>query len=79
MDIDAEFTPNILNSMVFIYTFFMQTVNIIVNYQGEPWMESFYRNRTLMKISGAIVLVNFAAIIQLEGVEVEYWLELVEF
>jgi hypothetical protein len=36
---DAEFKPNVLNSVVFLLATTMQTNTFLVNYSGHPFMQ----------------------------------------
>ncbi len=44
---DAEFKPNLKNSIMFIYQWWLQTTVIFVNYSGRPFMESISENKKL--------------------------------
>ena len=38
-DEDADFQPNLVNSLIYLYGNWINTLNVFVNYQGEPFME----------------------------------------
>lgn len=60
---DAEFKPNLKNSLMFIYQWWLQTTVIFVNYSGRPYMQSVSENkklqRMLMFMFGMAVLITF--------------------
>lgn len=47
---DAEFKPNLKNSIMFIYQWWLQTTVIFVNYSGRPFMESISENKKLQRM-----------------------------
>jgi len=73
---DKEFKPDVLNTSVYLLNFWINVVNFLVNYQGEPFMVPLRQNRKLYKFScialGVIVLGVFGAF------DVDYYLELVQ-
>ena len=44
---DAEFQPNVLNTVVFLLENILQLFVFLVNYQGHPYMQSIRENRML--------------------------------
>jgi len=50
MELDAEFKPNLKNSVMFIYQWWLQTTVIFVNYSGRPFMESISENKKLQRM-----------------------------
>ena len=52
---DGEFKPNIKNSVMFIYQWWLQCVVIAVNYSGYPFMQPMSQN---WKLIGLLAL-NF--------------------
>lgn len=46
---DTEFKPNLKNNVVFIYTWTMTATTFLVNYEGEPFMQSLRDNSKLFK------------------------------
>lgn len=44
---DAEFAPNLKNSVMFIYQWWLQTTVIIVNYSGRPFTQDISENTKL--------------------------------
>eukprot|EP01138_Halocafeteria_seosinensis_P015800 gb/GECG01016124.1/.p1 GENE.gb/GECG01016124.1/~~gb/GECG01016124.1/.p1 ORF type:complete len:165 (+),score=9.53 gb/GECG01016124.1/:1-495(+) len=49
MDMDKQFKPNIINSVVFLLTLSMQATTFAVNYHGEPFMEPLKDNTKLWR------------------------------
>jgi len=72
---DSEFQPNLVNTLIYLYGNWINTLNVLVNYQGEPFMESLQNNRILWKA----ILLNFGIVIAavLEVPDMDYFLELV--
>lgn len=57
--VDAEFKPNLVNSVVFIVTSLQTVVTFVVNYVGHPFMQSLRENRGLficLAVLGGICL-----------------------
>ena len=44
---DGEFKPNIKNSVMFVYQWWLQCAVILVNYSGRPFMQSMSENKKL--------------------------------
>ena len=45
---DGEFKPNIKNSVMFVYQWWLHCSIIFVNYTGRPFMQSFSENKKLL-------------------------------
>lgn len=45
--VDGEFKPNIKNSVMFVYQWWMNCAVISVNYSGRPFMQDFSENAKL--------------------------------
>ncbi|XP_049849224.1 uncharacterized protein LOC126318274 [Schistocerca gregaria] len=43
---DAAFEPNLVNSSVFLISSSQQLMTFLINYQGYPFMQSIYENKT---------------------------------
>ncbi len=60
---DDPFSPTLMNSIIYIYTALNTTINFIVNYQGEPYMQRINDNKWLMRliyfVLGTSVVVIF--------------------
>jgi len=64
-NIKARFTPNLLNTALFIISGEMQIVTILCNYRGSPFMQSFSENRMLLVgviVAGLLICVLLADI-----------------
>ena len=59
-DLDGPFTPNIINSAMFLVTMTMQVATFACNYQGHPFMQSLSEHkllgRSLAVVYGVVVL-----------------------
>ena len=44
---DGEFKPNLKNSVMFVYQWWLQCAVILVNYSGRPFMQSMSENKKL--------------------------------
>ncbi|OWF35828.1 manganese-transporting ATPase 13A1-like [Mizuhopecten yessoensis] len=59
IDLEAKFSPSLLNTTVYIISMALQVSTFAVNYRGEPFMESLRNNKPLlysvMISAGAIV------------------------
>ena len=59
--LDDDFTPTLMNTIMFIYSFINQTITLVVNYMGEPFMENMTKNPTLNKM--VIGIVGFCLVV----------------
>ncbi|PIO73324.1 P-type ATPase of unknown pump specificity [Teladorsagia circumcincta] len=60
VDLEAKFTPSILNTSVYIISMALQVCTFAVNYRGRPFMESLLENKAMLYsilISGASVFM----------------------
>ncbi|VDO60869.1 unnamed protein product [Haemonchus placei] len=60
VDLDAKFTPSILNTSVYIISMALQVCTFAVNYRGRPFMESLLENKAMLYsvlISGVSVFM----------------------
>ncbi|CAB3406055.1 unnamed protein product [Caenorhabditis bovis] len=48
IDLEAKFTPNILNSTVYVISMALQVCTFAVNYRGRPFMESLFENKAML-------------------------------
>ena len=47
VDLEAEFAPSLLNSIVYIVSVTLQLNTFVINYRGHPYMESLRNNKPL--------------------------------
>ena len=52
---DDPFSPTLMNSIIYIYTCLNSTINFVVNYQGEPYMQKMSDNKWLMRLIWFVV------------------------
>ncbi|CAI5747188.1 unnamed protein product [Peronospora destructor] len=55
---DGKFTPNVVNSIMFLMSSIMQVNTFVVNYRGQPFMEGFWENKLLYRSA----LFNYAVL-----------------
>jgi cation-transporting ATPase 13A1 len=58
---DADFAPNLVNSVVFLIMTSMQIITFAVNYEGHPFMESIPENKGLLyclSLCAAIIIIT---------------------
>ncbi|CAH0482113.1 unnamed protein product [Peronospora belbahrii] len=55
---DGKFTPNVVNSIMFLMSSIMQVNTFVANYCGEPFMEGFWKNKLLYRSA----LFNYAVL-----------------
>lgn len=48
IDLEAKFTPNMLNTTVYIISMALQVCTFAVNYRGRPFMESLMEHRAML-------------------------------
>ena len=48
--LEEKFSPNLINTIMFLFQIFNQSIIFIVNYQGEPFMENILENPSMIKI-----------------------------
>jgi manganese-transporting P-type ATPase len=75
---DAEFAPNLKNSVMFIYQWFLQTTVIIVNYSGRPFTQDISENPKLQRMMFFMFAVAVACVFDFSE-ELRDMLELVPF
>ena len=63
--LDEKFCPNLINTIMFLFLIFNQTIIFIVNYQGEPFMENILDNSSMVKLIGAIFALGSVIIFDL--------------
>lgn len=75
---DGDFKPNVKNSVLFLYQWWLQCTVIYVNYSGRPFMEDLTENKKLYRYLMCMFGVAAAGIFDIFDIVREY-LELVEF
>ncbi|KAF1788783.1 P-type ATPase, cytoplasmic domain N [Phytophthora cactorum] len=55
---DGNFTPNVVNSIMFLMSSIMQVNTFVANYRGQPFMEGFWENKLFCRSA----LVNYAVL-----------------
>ncbi|KAI9982951.1 hypothetical protein PInf_006802 [Phytophthora infestans] len=55
---DGNFTPNVVNSIMFLMASIMQVNTFVANYRGQPFMEGFWENKLFCRSA----LVNYAVL-----------------
>ncbi|KAG7387437.1 hypothetical protein PHYBOEH_008244 [Phytophthora boehmeriae] len=55
---DGQFTPNVVNSIMFLMSSIMQVNTFVANYRGQPFMEGFWENKLLYRSA----LFNYAVL-----------------
>uniref|UniRef100_A0A1I7WN13 Uncharacterized protein n=1 Tax=Heterorhabditis bacteriophora TaxID=37862 RepID=A0A1I7WN13_HETBA len=48
IDLEAKFSPNVLNTTVYIISMALQVCTFAVNYRGRPFMESLVENKAML-------------------------------
>ena len=78
INLDAEFSPNLLNSAVYLISLIMQISTFAINYQGEPFRESLFKNKSLYN---SIMIVGFIAVAAASEISssLNSWMQLVPF
>ena len=78
VDLEKEFEPNILNSVVYLIDMGMQVSTFAVNYRGEPFMQSLWSHKPLRNC----LLITFVVVLTLTAhlmPELNQWFQLVPF
>ena len=75
---DQDFAPNLKNSVMFIYQWWLQTTVICVNYSGRPFTQSLRENVKLWRML-ALMFIGATCIIFDVSEELREFLELVPF
>ena len=56
--LDEKFTPNLNNSIIYMFYILNQVIIFVANYQGEPFMENVYKNSSMMKLILGILSIG---------------------
>ena len=66
IDLEAEFAPSLLNSIVYIVSVTLQLNTFVINYRGHPYMESLRENKALcysaIFTAGFMLILTFGVI-----------------
>lgn len=62
---DANFSPNILNSVVFLITSLTQVTTFAVNYKGRPYMQSLIEHKPLLYVLIGATLTLYACCLEI--------------
>ncbi|KAJ3295791.1 hypothetical protein HK104_002306 [Borealophlyctis nickersoniae] len=76
--LDAEFTPNLLNSAVYLVSLVMEISTFAINYQGEPFRESIRQNKALYNSLVSVSCIAVAAAFEVSS-GLNDWMQLVPF
>ena len=76
IDLDAKFTPSLLNTAVFLLTLSQTVSTFSVNYIGRPWRESIPENKWLFRGLLIATAIAYLGVAQLEP-QLNEWLKLV--
>lgn len=78
VDLEAEFEPNLLNSVCFIYQWWTHSTVILVNYYGRPFTQDIWESKKLR--NGIIIMYAVIICIVFEVMpEMNEGLELIPF
>jgi len=71
---DERFSPNLINTIMFLFQILNQLIIFVVNYQGEPFMQNILQNSFMMKLIFGIIFIGAIIIFDLypqlnEGLE----------
>jgi cation-transporting ATPase 13A1 len=78
LPIDAPFKPNLLNSGVYLVSLIMQISTFAINYQGRPFRESIFQNKSMVNSLAIVTFIAFAAAAEI-NTDLNSWMELVTF
>ena len=72
----TRFVPGLVNTTVFLVSLMMQLSTFVVNYQGRPFRESLFENKSLRN---SLLIVGTVAVVAATETYPEFnaWLELV--
>jgi cation-transporting ATPase 13A1 len=63
--LDDPFSPTLMNTIIFVYSALNQTINFVVNYQGEPFMKNMTDNKWLVRMVFGILALSSVVIFDL--------------
>ncbi|KAJ3051115.1 hypothetical protein HK097_007915 [Rhizophlyctis rosea] len=76
--LDAEFSPSLLNSAVYLVSLIMQISTFAINYQGPPFRESILQNKALYHSLASVAAIAVVAASEFSE-DLNKWMQLVEF
>ena len=56
--LDEKFSPNLINTIIFLFQIFNQIIIFVINYQGEPFMENILKNSSMMTLIVGIIAIG---------------------
>ena len=65
VSLDEKFSPNLNNSIIYMYQVLNQVIIFTANYQGEPFMENIYKNSSMIKLIIGILSIGCVYIFDL--------------
>ena len=77
IDLDAEFTPSLLNTAIYLLGLSQQVSTFTINYQGRPFRESLRENPPLLYGLMGAMAVSFCGATDFIP-ELNRWLQIVE-
>lgn len=75
-DVDTPFKANLVNTVVFLMLQALQLSNIVVNYQGRPFMEGLFENKGLKWAVVANAAITIVGVLEIFP-PLNYYIELV--
>lgn len=78
IDLEEAYSPSLLNSAIFLLSLTMQVATFAVNYQGHPFRESLYENRSLFKSLSIVFGIGVFAASEISR-DFNNWFQLVPF
>ena len=63
--LDEKFSPNVINTILFLFQILNQSIIFVVNYKGEPFMDNIFKNSSMMKILFGIFSIGSIIIFDL--------------
>lgn len=76
IDLEAKFTPNLINTGVFLLSLSQTVSTFAVNYIGRPWRESIPENKSLYYGLVSATAIAYLGVAQIEP-QLNGWLKLV--
>lgn len=77
-DVKGSFSPNILNTVVFLLSTSQQTATFVVNYKGRPFMEGLFDNVYLLRTLAACAAIVAFTVAEVSP-QVNRFMQLVAF